>query len=92
MLPYYFFLTMPRFKERLKKLVKKFRTFAIRIINLLKSATRQVDQISNADLSKVLAQRAGVDRDHFIRTSEPDHRFAVQHFWVCLKRRDLWRS
>ncbi|MCJ1477922.1 methionyl-tRNA synthetase [Lambiella insularis] len=35
----------------------------------------------------VLAQRARVDRDHFIRTSEPDHRFAVQHFWLMLKER-----
>lgn len=25
---------------------------------------------------------ADIDRDHFIRTTEPDHRFAVQHFWV----------
>jgi methionyl-tRNA synthetase len=34
-----------------------------------------------------LAQRAGVDRDHFLRTSDPDHRFAVQHFWFMLKER-----
>ncbi|KAL9118113.1 MAG: hypothetical protein Q9187_005344 [Circinaria calcarea] len=35
----------------------------------------------------ILAQRAEVDRDHFIRTSEPDHRFAVQHFWLMLRQR-----
>lgn len=29
-----------------------------------------------------LADAAQIDYDHFIRTSEPDHRFAVQHFWV----------
>lgn len=31
---------------------------------------------------QTLANEAHVDYDHFIRTSEPDHRFAVQHFWV----------
>ncbi|MCJ1351586.1 MAG: methionyl-tRNA synthetase [Icmadophila ericetorum] len=34
-----------------------------------------------------LAQRANIAQDHFIRTSEPDHRFAVQHFWLMLKQR-----
>ncbi|KAI4259326.1 MAG: hypothetical protein L6R42_004624 [Xanthoria sp. 1 TBL-2021] len=34
-----------------------------------------------------LATLANVQYDHFIRTSEPDHRFAVQHFWLMLKER-----
>lgn len=34
-----------------------------------------------------LARAANVDWDHFIRTSEPDHRFAVQHFWLMLRER-----
>ena len=34
-----------------------------------------------------LAREANVDWDHFIRTSEPDHRFAVQHFWSMLRER-----
>ncbi len=34
-----------------------------------------------------LAKQAHVDYDHFIRTSEPDHRFAVQHFWLMLQQR-----
>ncbi|KAL9025008.1 MAG: hypothetical protein Q9196_006091 [Gyalolechia fulgens] len=34
-----------------------------------------------------LAKRAEIQYDHFIRTSEPDHRFAVQHFWIMLKER-----
>ncbi|KAI4250228.1 MAG: hypothetical protein L6R40_000401 [Gallowayella cf. fulva] len=36
----------------------------------------------------VLAKAADIQYDHFIRTSEPDHRFAVQHFWLMLKHRD----
>lgn len=36
-----------------------------------------------------LAKEANVDWTHFIRTSEPDHRFAVQHFWLMLRHRDL---
>ncbi|KAA6414701.1 MAG: methionyl-tRNA synthetase [Lasallia pustulata] len=35
----------------------------------------------------VLARRVGVDFNHFIRTSEPDHRFAVHHFWLMLRER-----
>lgn len=34
-----------------------------------------------------LAKEIQVDCDHFIRTSEPDHRFAVQHFWLMLKEK-----
>ncbi|KAL8734107.1 MAG: hypothetical protein Q9181_003296 [Wetmoreana brouardii] len=36
---------------------------------------------------EVLANRADIQYDHFIRTSDPDHRFAVQHFWLMLKER-----
>ena len=35
-----------------------------------------------------LAQAGQVDWDHFIRTSEADHRFAVQHFWLMLEKRE----
>ena len=31
---------------------------------------------------QALADEAHIAYDHFIRTSDPDHRFAVQHFWV----------
>jgi methionyl-tRNA synthetase len=34
-----------------------------------------------------LAEAAQVDFDHFIRTSQPEHHFAVQHFWLMLKER-----
>ncbi|KAL8958024.1 MAG: hypothetical protein Q9193_004843 [Seirophora villosa] len=36
---------------------------------------------------ELLAKRADIQYDHFIRTSEPDHRFAVQHFWLMLQER-----
>ncbi len=36
---------------------------------------------------ETLAKEIQVDWDHFIRTSEPDHRFAVQHFWLMLRDR-----
>lgn len=36
-----------------------------------------------------LAKEANIDWTHFIRTSEPDHRFAVQHFWLMLRHRDF---
>lgn len=38
---------------------------------------------------KQLAQDANVDYNHFVRTSDPAHRFAVQHFWLVLRQRDL---
>ena len=36
-----------------------------------------------------LAKEASIDWTHFIRTSEPDHRFAVQHFWLLLRQRGM---
>lgn len=35
-----------------------------------------------AERAQDLAKKANVDYNHFIRTSEPDHKLAVQHFWV----------
>ena len=37
---------------------------------------------TSVEVLQALAKEAHIDYDHFIRTSEPDHRFAVQHFWV----------
>lgn len=34
------------------------------------------------EVLQALAKEAHIDYDHFIRTSDTDHRFAVQHFWV----------
>ncbi|KAL9047397.1 MAG: hypothetical protein Q9214_000011, partial [Letrouitia sp. 1 TL-2023] len=36
---------------------------------------------------ETLAKQAEIDYDHFIRTSEPGHRFAVQHFWLMLQEK-----
>ena len=41
---------------------------------------------------QTLANEAHIDYDHFIRTSEPDHRFAVQHFWVRIIAEDRHAS
>ncbi|KAG8533131.1 uncharacterized protein KY384_001914 [Bacidia gigantensis] len=38
---------------------------------------------------KELARAINVDWDHFIRTSDPDHRFAVQHFWLVLEEKGM---
>jgi hypothetical protein len=32
---------------------------------------------------KSLANAANLSHDHFIRTTDPEHREAVQYFWVC---------
>ena len=40
------------------------------------------------EFPQTLADEANIDYDHFIRTSDPDHRFAVQHFWVCTLAQD----
>lgn len=34
-------------------------------------------------VKKSLAKAANLSHDHFIRTTDPDHREAVQYFWVC---------
>jgi len=36
---------------------------------------------------KSLAQRAGLSYDHFVRTTDQDHKDAVQYFWQMLKER-----
>ncbi|MCJ1424355.1 methionyl-tRNA synthetase, partial [Sticta canariensis] len=41
----------------------------------------------NAHAFDNLAKAADINRDHFIRTSDPDHEFAVQHFWLMLRKR-----
>ena len=38
---------------------------------------------TSIEVLQALANKANIDYDHFIRTSEPDHRSAVQAFWVC---------
>ena len=44
------------------------------------------------EILQALANEAHIDYDHFIRTSEPDHRFAVQHFWVRTVVKDRYAS
>lgn len=41
-----------------------------------------------AETFKSLAKRAGLSNDHFIRTTDADHREAVQYFWFMLKERE----
>jgi methionyl-tRNA synthetase len=41
----------------------------------------------NYKIFQDLADAANVNYDHFVRTSQPEHRFAVQHFWLMLKQR-----
>ena len=40
-----------------------------------------------SEMFKLLAHRIDAKYDHFVRTSEPQHRFAVQHFWMMLYQR-----
>lgn len=37
---------------------------------------------------KSLAKRAGIANEHFVRTTDPDHKEAVQYFWQMLKERE----
>ncbi|KAL2068705.1 hypothetical protein VTL71DRAFT_15043 [Oculimacula yallundae] len=41
-----------------------------------------------AETFKSLAKRAGLANDHFVRTTDPDHKEAVQYFWQMLKERE----
>lgn len=40
-----------------------------------------------ARIFKDLAERAGLSNDHFVRTTDADHKDAVQYFWHMLKER-----
>jgi methionyl-tRNA synthetase len=41
-----------------------------------------------AETFKALAKRAGLSNDHFVRTTDEDHKEAVQYFWHMLKERE----
>jgi methionyl-tRNA synthetase len=41
-----------------------------------------------AETFKTLAARAGLSNDHFVRTTDPDHKDAVQYFWFMLSERE----
>ena len=43
----------------------------------------------NAETFKTLAKRAALSNDHFVRTTDADHKEAVQYFWQMLKDRGL---
>lgn len=40
-----------------------------------------------AEIFKELARRAGLANDHFVRTTDGDHKEAVQYFWYLLKEK-----
>ena len=44
---------------------------------------------STAETFKALAKRANLSNDHFIRTTDEDHKEAVQYFWHLLRERGL---
>jgi methionyl-tRNA synthetase len=41
-----------------------------------------------AETFKALAKRAGLSNDHFVRTTDQDHKEAVQYFWHMLRERE----
>lgn len=41
---------------------------------------------STAETFKDLAKKANISNDYFIRTTDPDHRKAVEHFWHQLEK------
>lgn len=43
----------------------------------------------NSAKFETLAQKAQIDYDRFIRTTDPDHALAVDHFWFLLRERGL---
>lgn len=42
---------------------------------------------TTAEVFKSLVERAGLANDHFVRTTDTDHKEAVQYFWHMLKER-----
>lgn len=41
-----------------------------------------------SNIFKDLSEKANISHDHFIRTTDAEHRDAVQYFWVCLAMGD----
>ena len=72
-----------RSKGQLQRQGKMYERFATRPTNhsrLVRFGT--FVYCTSTESPQTLADEANIDYDHFIRTSDPDHRFAVQHFWV----------
>jgi methionyl-tRNA synthetase len=42
-----------------------------------------------AEVFKTLAARCGISNDHFVRTTDPEHKEAVQYAWQMLKEKGL---
>lgn len=75
---------MFRSNGQLQRQGKKCEHFAMKPTSLLRLVLVETFILcTGAEGLQDLADEAQIDYDHFIRTSEPDHRFAVQHFWVC---------
>ena len=72
-----------RSKGQLQRQGKTYERFATRPTNRSRSVRfGTLVSCTSIEFMQTLADEANIDYDHFIRTSEPDHRFAVQHFWV----------
>ena len=74
---------MIRSNKQLQMQSKRCERFATRPSSHFRSVFVGMSVLcTSIDGLQKLADAAQIDYDHFIRTSEPDHRFAVQHFWV----------
>ena len=72
-----------RSKGQLQRQGKTYEHFAMRPTNRSRSVRfGTLIFCVSIEFPQTLADEANIDYDHFIRTSDPDHRFAVQHFWV----------
>ena len=71
-----------RSNGQLQRQGKKCERFAMRLTSRFRSVYFGPVLRTPIEVLQALANEAHIDYDHFIRTSEPDHRFAVQHFWV----------
>ncbi|POS82796.1 hypothetical protein EPUL_006312 [Erysiphe pulchra] len=56
-------------------------------INAAKPPKDYCDLMS--DSFKLLASRANISNDHFVRTTDSSHKDAVQYFWTVLKEKNL---
>ena len=72
-----------RSKGQLQRQGKMYEHFATRPTNHSRSVHFGTSVFcTSIEVPQTLANEGNIDYDHFIRTSDPDHRFAVQHFWV----------
>lgn len=73
----------PRCKRQPPKQALSPRFSAIEVLPFSKYVRPSITIIPMLTRNKELAQKADISNDHFVRTTDKEHKDAVEYAWVC---------